>query len=141
MPIVYLFGLAQSLIKSHIGFDRRQAWKAVSVSNAALLALRAVFQIFTAIIVKVDVVQPFAALMASHWPPIFQTSQFASWTRKVDVVLRMCCKLLYVCASVCIKERICLYQMALRTEVMQCGVTPVGKPRANTASLAFGGFL
>ena len=109
MPIVYLFGLAQSLIKSHIGFDRRQAWKAVSVSNAALLALRAVFQIFTAIIVKVDVVQPFAALMTSPWTPIFQTSPFASWTRKVDVVLRMSCKLLYVCASICIKERIRLY--------------------------------
>jgi len=109
MPIVYLFGLAQSLIKSHIGFDRRPAWKTVSVSNAVLLALRATFQIFTAIIVKVDVVQPFVALMTGPWAPIFQTSPFASWTRKVDVVLKMSCNLLYVCASVCIKERICLY--------------------------------
>jgi hypothetical protein len=40
-------------------------------------------------------------------------------------------KILYVYASVCIKERICLYRVALRTEVMQCGVATIGKPRAN----------
>jgi hypothetical protein len=35
------------------------------------MALRAAFQVFTAIIVKVDVEQSFAALMTSPWTTIF----------------------------------------------------------------------
>ena len=43
-------------------------------------------------------------------------------------------KILYVYASVCIKERIYLYRVALHIEVMQCGVAPIRKLRANRSS-------
>jgi len=38
---------------------------------SALMALRATFQVFTAIFVKVDAGQSFAALMTSPWTTIF----------------------------------------------------------------------
>lgn len=65
-----------------------------------IISLRAAFQVLTTIIVKVDSSQHFAAL----W-----TSPFACWTRKVGMELEMSGEILYVCASACIKERICLY--------------------------------
>jgi hypothetical protein len=40
-------------------------------------------------------------------------------------------KILYVYASVCIKERMCLYWVALLTEGRQCGVAPISKLRAD----------
>src|SRR5262249_5510931 len=75
---------------------------------AALMAYRDAFQVSTAIIVKVDVSQSFAALMTSSLTTIFRTTPLACWTRKVDVVLGMSGNVLYFCASVCIKERNCL---------------------------------
>src|SRR5262245_21758212 len=50
--------------------------------------------------------------MTSPWTTIFYASPLACSTRNADVELGMSGKVLYVCASVCIKERIYLYLSA-----------------------------
>jgi len=43
-------------------------------------------------------------------------------------------KILYACASVCIKERFCLYYVALRAEARQSDLVFTGKIGANCGS-------
>jgi hypothetical protein len=74
-----------------------------------MISICAAVQVSTVIIGMVGASRSFTALMSSPRTKILWMPPRSCWTMKVDVGLGMSDKILYGCASECIKERIFLY--------------------------------